>query len=411
MQKTADKGGAVLPKEVLEEVLGAIPDTVYSMVPAEARMVFASDSVEGLTGYTPEEICSDQISWLDIVHPDDRSRYSSRIAQCLQSGEKLEIEYRIVRKDGSDCDVLDAAIPSKYDEETPVCLNGLVRDITTLKQTRRELDKSQMLQSIGKLSAGIAHEINTPIQFLGDNMRFLKDSFDELSELIRAYWKLRDEANDSTTGEIRAMEEQMDIEFLMKEIPQAISQSIDGIKLVSKIVSAMRDFSHIDDTRKVAADINKAINSTIIILRNKIKHIADVEKDLDESLPQIVCCVDDMHQVFLNLLINASHSIEDVIESGASSRGRITVKTSHDADDVIISISDTGTGIPAEIRRKIFEPFFTTKSKNRKGTGQGLAIVRSIVEGKHSGRIELDSEVGVGTTFTIRLPKDSKSEQ
>jgi signal transduction histidine kinase len=273
-----------------------------------------------------------------------------------------------------------------------------------------------MLQSIGKLSAGIAHEINTPIQFLGDNMRFLDDSFKQMSELTRIYAKLRDSVSQDApdneiVAEISSKEEEIEIDFLIDEIPQAIQQSLDGIKLVSKIVSAMRDFSHIDDRKMAAADLNKALGSTITILRNDLKYVADVEKQLDENLPEIVCCVDDMHQVFLNLLINAAHSIEEVIDAGSVQRGLITVKTFVQDQHVVIAIADTGGGIPPEIREKIFEPFFTTKKKNGKGTGQGLAMVLSIVHDKHNGRIELESEVGVGTTFTIKLPIDSDNKR
>ena len=169
----------------------------------------------------------------------------------------------------------------------------------------------------------------------------------------------------------------------------------------------MRDFSHIDERRKAPANINRALNSTIIILRNNLKYAADVEKELDPNLPEVFCCVDDLNQVFMNLLINACHSIEEAIQAGRYKRGLIRVRTYQDGDHVVVSISDTGMGIPENIREKIFERFFTTKGKDRKGTGQGLATVLSIVRDKHNGTISLDSEVGVGTTFTVRLPVDT----
>jgi signal transduction histidine kinase len=228
-------------------------------------------------------------------------------------------------------------------------------------------------------------------------------------EIISA--DLEEGSQKELVGKILAKEEDVDIDFLVEEIPQAIEQSQNGIKLVSTIVSAMRDFSHIDDRRKTSADLNKALASTIVILRNELKYVADVIKDFDENLPEIVCCVDDLHQVFLNLLINAAHSIEERINTGQTQRGEITVKTFQQGSEVIVSVSDTGMGISPEIREKIFEPFFTTKSKDRKGTGQGLAMVMSIVEGKHEGKVELTSEVGVGTTFTVKLPIESNNER
>ena len=415
MQNVMEKSDGTLREKMFADLSETIPEVLYSMTLEDnGSMTYLSNAAEELTGCTLAELCS-QSAWLDVIHPDDKSRYSQMIAQCKESRQKFKFEYRIVHRDGSCYDVLDRGAPLLNESDDVVGINGLVVNVTAQKQVRRELEKSQMLQSIGKLSAGIAHEINTPIQFLGDNMRFLDDSFKQMSELTRIYAKLRDSVSrdapdDEIVAEISTKEEEIEIDFLIDEIPQAIEQSLDGIKLVSKIVSAMRDFSHIDDRRMAAADLNKALGSTITILRNELKYVADIEKGLDENLPEIVCCIDDMHQVFLNLLINAAHSIEEVIDTGSVQRGVITVKTFVQDEDVVISISDTGMGISPEIREKIFEPFFTTKKKDGKGTGQGLAMVLSIVHDKHNGKIELESEVGAGTTFTIRLPIDSDNK-
>ena len=416
MQNVMEKSSGTLREKVFADLSETIPEVLYSMtLEDDGSMTYLSNAAEELTGCTLAELCA-QSAWMDVIHPDDKSRYSQMIAQCKESHEKLKLEYRIIHRDGSCYDVFDRGVPVLNESGDVVGINGLVVNVTAQKQARRELEKSQMLQSIGKLSAGIAHEINTPIQFLGDNMRFLDDSFKQMSELTRIYAKLRDSVSrdapdNEIVAEISTKEEEIEIDFLIDEIPQAIEQSLDGIKLVSKIVSAMRDFSHIDDRQMAAADLNKALSSTITILRNELKYVADIEKDLDENLPEIVCCIDDMHQVFLNLLINAAHSIEEVIDTGSVQRGVITVKTYVQGEDVVISISDTGMGISPEIREKIFEPFFTTKKKDGKGTGQGLAMVLSIVHDKHNGKIELESEVGVGTTFTIRLPIDSDNKR
>lgn len=395
----------------------AVPEVLYSMLfDGVEKMCYLSKAAEELTGYTIEELSGLEDGWKGIVHPQDQSKYSEMIDRCKSDHCRFELEYRIQHKDGFCCDVLDRGELIYGDSGDAIGLNGLLLNVTTQKQISRDLDRAQMLRSIGKLSAGIAHEINTPIQFLGDNMRFLDDSFTQISDLMQMYASLRSSLTEEGSqqelvGEILAKEEDVDIVFLVEEIPQAIEQSQNGIKLVSTIVSAMRDFSHIDDRRKASADINKALASTIIILRNELKYVADVKKDFDENLPEIVCCVDDLHQVFLNLLVNAAHSIEERVNTGETQRGEITVKTFQQGSDVIVSVSDTGMGISPEIREKIFEPFFTTKSKDRKGTGQGLAVVMSIVEGKHDGKVELESEVGVGTTFTIKLPIESSDER
>jgi len=268
-----------------------------------------------------------------------------------------------------------------------------------------------MLQNLGKLTAGIAHEINTPIQFIGDNLQFLSEGFEDVLSLLNEYEKLRSDAikrdvlNDQSERVVSA-KLKSDIEYIAKEVPQAIAQSIDGVKRVSAMISAMRDFSHIDERRFAPADLNKAIRSTVIILRNEVKYVADVEMDLEKTLPTVMCCVDAMQQIFLNLVINAAHSIGECKECGED-RGVIKISSKVDGEYVVFTISDTGKGISSDIREKIFEPFFTTKGPC-KGTGQGLSIVQAAVK-KHNGRLELESTEGVGTTFTVYIPIEGNS--
>lgn len=284
--------------------------------------------------------------------------------------------------------------------------------IEARRQARHELERTQMLQNLGKLTAGIAHEINTPIQFIGDNLQFLSDGFKDLLSLLGEYEKLRDDAVENSISHIQheqivSAKKETDIEFISKEIPKAIEQSIDGIKRVSAMISAMRDFSHIDERRFAPANLNKAVRTTIVILRNEIKYVADVEIELDENLPSIMCCIDDMQQVFLNLVINAAHSIEEKLEEDGQ-RGLIKISSKQEDQYAVFTINDTGKGISPEIREKIFEPFFTTKARG-KGTGQGLSIVHSALIEKHKGKLELESTEGVGTTFTIYIPIEGDS--
>jgi two-component system NtrC family sensor kinase len=282
-------------------------------------------------------------------------------------------------------------------------------------EARRELERTQMLQNLGKLTAGIAHEINTPIQFIGDNLQFLSNGFNEMLTLLEDFEKIiidNAETSDSNNhnDHIISAKEKADIAFISKEIPQAIAQSIDGIQRVSTMIAAMRDFSHIDERRFAPANLNKTLKSTIVILRNEVKYVADVETDLDECLPDVMCCIDEIQQVFLNLVINAAHSIRDMIEENGE-RGLIKISSKVQDEYAVITISDTGPGISEDIREKIFEPFFTTKGPG-KGTGQGLSIVQAAIVEKHNGKIELESTVGVGTTFTIYIPieGDSRNE-
>jgi signal transduction histidine kinase len=228
---------------------------------------------------------------------------------------------------------------------------------------------------------------------------------------MEVYRNLKDAAADNSllesSGEhlkkVAEAEAKADIEFLAEEIPQAITQSLEGMDRVLTVVNAMRGFSHIDERRKAPSDLNKAIQSSLIILRNELKYVSEVVTELDEDLPMVVCSIDEMCQVFMNLFINAAHSIADVIDRGEDERGTIRVKTYSSGKDVIIEVSDTGTGIKPEVIEKIFEPFFTTKEAG-KGTGQGLAFVRSIVTEKHTGDLDIETEVGKGTTFKITLP-------
>ncbi len=257
-----------------------------------------------------------------------------------------------------------------------------------IEKMRRALSmtvQSQKLESIGQLAAGIAHEINTPIQFVGDNLFFLKDSF---AELIGALPKKED------------VEGKIDLDYLLSEIPLAIAQSLDGIDRVSKIVHAMKDFSHSSQGEKSPVDINRAIETATIVSRNEWKYVASLETDFDQNLPMVSCMGDEFNQVLLNLLINAAHAIE---ERHDQEMGAIKVTTRQNDGWVEIRIGDTGKGIPEAIRKKIFDPFFTTKAVG-KGTGQGLAIAHDIVVNKHGGSIDFESETNKGTTFIIRLP-------
>jgi PAS domain S-box-containing protein len=406
-----------------EEVFGRLVDNVaevlYSITFVDSvRMNFISSKVESLTGYASEEILTDNISWVDIVHVDDRHRLLEAFEQCQLLAKGLELEYRLISKDGSVREVLDRAQPVFNSTGEVIGVDGLIVDVTERKRLQQKLDRTQMLQNIGRLAAGIAHEINTPIQFIGDNMRFLSDSFEQVIDLLGTYKQMaKSLSKDDMSNESRAAiekvadaEGQADLHFLAEEIPRAIEQSLDGIKRVVTMVVAMRDFSHIDERRMGLTDLNKALKSTIVILRNEIKYTADVKTDLDNNLPRVYCCADDMNQVFLNLLINAAHSIAEVVSTGARKRGLITVTSRREGDNVLILVSDTGTGIKLDIQDKIFDPFFTTKAPG-KGTGQGLSLARSIVVDKHAGVLDFETEFGVGTTFTVRLPIESNRQK
>jgi PAS domain S-box-containing protein len=289
-----------------------------------------------------------------------------------------------------------------------VRFEGMCEDITERNQLREQLFQAQKLESVGQLAAGIAHEINTPTQYIGDNVRFMKDAFSDLKGLLSTYDRLLLAAKGNTLSSelIQETEEaakRSDAAYLLEEIPKAIDQSLDGIGRVSTIVGAMKEFSHPSTKEQVPLDLNHAIESTITVARNEWKYVADLETDFDASLPPVPCQPGEFNQVILNLIVNAAHAIGDVVRQGGPDKGKITVQTRRCSEWAEIRIKDTGTGIPEKIRARIFDPFFTTKEVG-KGTGQGLAIARSVIVDKHGGSLHFETEDQKGTTFIIRLP-------
>jgi signal transduction histidine kinase len=286
-------------------------------------------------------------------------------------------------------------------------------DVTAAKQDEEdrrrmelELRLSQKLEAVGQLAAGIAHEINTPVQFVGDTVRFLDDAFTDLSGLVEAYGELRDLAAASgiapeALARLAAAEETADLEYLRERVPAALERAHDGIDRVAKIVRAIRDFAHPPTTIKAPVDVNQALANTLVVAANEYKYVADVDTDFAD-LPTIVANAGDLNQVFLNLVVNAAQAIEDHVGTSGE-RGRISIATHCEGENVVVSIADTGGGIPAEVAGRVFDPFFTTKEVGR-GTGQGLAISHTIVNERHGGSLTFITEVGEGTTFHVSLP-------
>ncbi len=282
------------------------------------------------------------------------------------------------------------------------------------QQLQNRLNQAQRLESVGQLAAGIAHEINTPTQFVNDNTRFLRNAFPKLADLLTRYRQL---AEACRTGPVpREMLDDLDaaaksakLDYLLGQIPEALSDSLDGLERVTKIVRAMKDFAHPGQQSLSPADLNKAIESTVTVARNEWKYVADMQLDLDPELPPVPCLLSDFNQVVLNIVVNAAHAIKDAIGENGQSKGTITISTRRDGDHVEVRIRDTGTGIPEAYRAKVYDHFFTTKAVG-KGTGQGLAIARSVIVEKHRGTLTFETEMGKGTTFIIRLPLEQPEQ-
>jgi len=275
-------------------------------------------------------------------------------------------------------------------------------------QLQTQLLQAQKLESIGQLASGVAHEINTPIQYVGDNIRFMQEIHSDIHKVLDKYQQLLEGnrqkiVSEELIEEIEAIMEETDIQFALEEIPKALEQSIQGIDRISKIVRSMRDFAHPGVEEKTNIDINNAIDSTLTVTRNKWKFIAEMETNFASDLPLVGCYPAELNQAILNIIVNAADAIEEVVGDKPEEKGRITITTARKKDKLEIRISDTGPGIPKEMQDKIFNPFFTTKEVG-KGTGQGLTITHSIIVNKHGGTINFESEQGKGTTFIITLP-------
>ncbi len=283
-------------------------------------------------------------------------------------------------------------------------------DQRTLQSLEFKLGQAQQLESVGRIAAGIAHEINTPVQFIGDSVSFLGEAFADLLQLLDRFETLHKSARSAgfeaeILASIESLSEEADLEFLRGEVPASLERTLEGVARVAEIARAIKEFSYPDQHEKEATDLNAALRNTLTIARNEYKYVAEIETDLGD-LPPVFCHAGHLNQVFLNLIVNAAHAIDAKRES-EETKGTIRIRTRAEGNIVSIRISDTGCGIPREIRTRVFDAFFTTKEVGR-GTGQGLAIARSVIVEKHGGTLSFDSEVGEGTCFEIRLPVDGR---
>lgn len=326
------------------------------------------------------------------------------VAACAKDQKPVHFDdMRYLTPDGKERFLGVTLNPIYHYSDEPQGFLLLAADITQRRLLEGQLATAQKLESIGQLAAGIAHEINTPVQYVGDNLRFLQEGFQARQGVMLAYQDALQRMDPATQAAIRQAEEDADWQYLAKEIPDAIRQAVEGIERVSHIVRAMKEFSHPGTAHKVATDLNRALDSTLTVSHNEWKYVADLVTDFDPDLPSVPCLPAEMNQVFLNVVVNAAHAIGDVVGDGGAGKGTLTVRTRREGDRVEIRIGDTGTGMTEDVKARIFDPFFTTKEVGR-GTGQGLAISHTVVVEKHGGSIAVETSPGRGTTFIIHLP-------
>ncbi len=392
-------------------------------------IVYANRAIAADHGYEAAELLGRSPAML--VPAEDNAAALERIGAAVREGTATgNMELLARRRDGSRFWAGLMLSPVRPDTGRVVYYVGIGADITAKLQQQRaqrelqeqlytemrerermaiELRLAQKLESVGRLAAGIAHEINTPIQYIGDSVAFLQSAQKDLDRLIAAYRAAiqRDADDSGSDAGVAALqiEKEVDLEFLRREMPKAFERTLDGVERVAGIVRAMKEFAHPDSGEHSSADLNHALETTLTVAHNEYKYSAQIETRFS-TLPLVICNVGELNQVFLNLIVNAAHAIA---ESGkAADRGRITITTAAVGDHVEIAIEDNGCGISQENLDKIFDPFFTTKPVGR-GTGQGLAIARSIITEKHGGGIDVHSVVGSGTRFVLRLPIAGRS--
>lgn len=298
------------------------------------------------------------------------------------------------------------------------CSVWLIRNISRRKEAENKqrrleenLNEARKFEALGTLASGVAHEINTPIQYVSDNVRFLKDSLADLLSLTELYRSFvghvaeTGKTSDLITR-IECREEEVDLDFLLGDVTDAAEQSLQGLSQVATIVKAIKEFAHPGSEERSQVDLNELVENTLAVSKNRWKHVADLDVDLQDDLPSVEAYPGQISQALLNLVTNAA----DALETTRSGRGRIGITTRMHVTGVELRVTDNGCGMDEATRKRIFDPFFTTKDVG-KGTGQGLAIVYKIITDHHKGRITCNSQEGCGSEFILQIPIHAGTNQ
>lgn len=401
-------GELIQAQHFLRQVVDSVPNLIF-VKDESSRYKLANKAVADFHGTTTEELIGKGFANFSSNKDEAASVIDDDVKLLKNPTEKISREQQFTDADGNSRWLHIVKVPMEISGDDSRYILGIVTDLTERKELENRLRHSQKMESIGQLAAGIAHEINTPTQYVNDNTLFVRDSFSDIKDLLGKFNELLNVAkvgglDKKLVAEIESKIDRCDLDFLTEEIPNAVEQSLEGVSRISKIVQSMRTFAHPGAMEKQPTDINKAIESTILVAHNEWKYVAELETFYDATLPLVPCQRDEFNRVILNMIINATHSIAEVVGKDPRVRGKISVRTKRVGDKwAEIQISDTGTGIPPEVQNRIFDPFFTTKEVG-KGTGQGLAISHNVIVEKHGGQITFETECSYGTTFYIRLP-------
>lgn len=397
-------------EEAFRALADNVPDAV-TRIDRDLRIVYGNRTFAHGIGLKPTVFLGKSGGELNL---NGNELWVKKLLQVFQTGKALGFEFHWPGPE-DDCHRETRLVPECSPTGEVEFVLAITRDVSEQRRGEKErqlmelhLRQSQKMEAIGQLAAGIAHEINTPTQYVGDNTRFLKDAFNEIVSLLHSHSDVLTAAKQNAlTPEILKQAEDIlmasDLDYLFLQIPQAITETLEGVERVTKIVRAMKDFSHPGGKEKTAADLNKAIESTTTVARNEWKYVADLKLELAPGLPFVPCFLGEFNQAILNLVINAAHAIGETVKQRPGTKGQITLQTRQAGDQVEVRVSDTGPGIAEMHRPRIFEPFFTTKEVG-KGTGQGLTLVYNTIVKQHGGTATFETEMGKGTTFVIRLP-------
>jgi PAS domain S-box-containing protein len=373
------------------------------IVQQSERVVYANRSALDCLGFGPnDEPVGRPIA--ELLEPSSYETLACNFRKASPDDEQFFCgDLKLRRRSGAliDAEVYHLGIRFRGGEATMINF----RDVTVTKRMEGELRSSQKLEAIGRLAAGIAHEINTPIQYIGDSAHYIATTLDELLKLLASsralIFRLAEQTGDSAAvAELAAAEESADLDYARSQAPSSVARIVDGVARVARIVHAMKSFSHPGVDAPTPMDIVKMLEDTIVIAGHEFRDTATVSTEF-EKLPQVHCYPGDLNQAFLNLIINAAHAVAD--RPSSAEPGTVRVSTKVDGAHVEIRIADNGCGMTPEVQARLFEPFFTTKEVGR-GTGQGLCVARAAIVEKHGGSIRFESTVGIGTTCILRLP-------
>lgn len=385
-------------KTALETIFDTVASAIVS-INHKGIVTNFNKAAEQIFGYSASEVVGQNVK---ILMPDEVAVQHDQFLKSYLTNKKPKIlgqqrEIEALHKEGK---TFSATLKvSELNLQGDIYFTAVIDDISQAKSLMAQLNQAQKMEAIGQLASGIAHEINTPVQYIGDNLHALQTNFEDLQAFIEKIKESLPQCSDEIKQQWHDWEQQFDVDFILQDTPLAISQSLEGVEQVTSIVKAMKVFSHANSESVSFTSVNEMLANTLTICRNEYKYIADIEPQFADNLPEIECYANELNQVFLNLIINAAHAIDEK----KSGRGIIKITTELQQSLISISIKDNGAGIPKAIQDKVFNLFFTTKGVG-KGSGQGLSIAHEIIVEKHHGKFYFDSVEGAGTTFYIQLP-------